>query len=276
MEEEIIKGIIVANGEDVYKDAAQPSLRIVGKTLSQCVSLFVSPIGRMAEILENNLNKYIDRLGNLKEEEIVSPNVRILVPVLEKLRYIDDEIVADYYIQILTAASSKENYKKVMISYIAILDRLCSDEIKIFEFINSFNNYFTLTDKEKEEKGVSSKIVYLDGDIPVIDVKINEKIGPGYNLVFQNFSNISNMLELQESKNIGIYLDNMISLGILKRINKRLLGENVYKPIKGNEEIKKIEGNIKDGRKISFEEGIVTTTDLGKKLLELCRFKKNN
>lgn len=274
MEEEIIKGIIAANGEDVYKDAAQPSLRVVGKTLSQCVSLFISPIGHMAEILENNLNKYIDRLGKLKEEEIVSPNVRILVPVLEKLRYIDDEIVADYYIQILTAASSAENYKKVMISYIAILDRLCSDEIKIFEFINSFNNHFILTDKEKKEKGVLSDIVDLDGDIPVIDVKIHEKVGSGYNLIFQNFSNINRTLELQEPNNINIYLDNMISLGILKRINKKILGENVYKLLKEDNEIKKIEATLKDGQKISFEEGIIVTTDLGKKLLELCKFKK--
>jgi len=107
LENEVIKEIVSANAEAMYNDAAQPSVRVVGKALAQCVSLFVTPAGKVAEILEKNLNKYIDKLGKLKEEEIVSPNTRILVPILERMRYTDDELVSDYYAQILATASTR-------------------------------------------------------------------------------------------------------------------------------------------------------------------------
>jgi len=147
----VIKEIVKANATAVYQDAAQPSIRVVGKTLAQCTSLFTTPIGRIAQIFEKNLHKYIDRLEGLKEHEITSPDTRILVPILERLRYTDDEVVSDYYAQILATASTTEHAKKVSVAFIEILNRLCADELRILEFINSSENKLLIS-KEDGEK----------------------------------------------------------------------------------------------------------------------------
>ncbi|MBL7045619.1 MAG: hypothetical protein ISR99_01115 [Parcubacteria group bacterium] len=107
--EQLIGEIIKANTEEVYKDSAQPSVRVIGKSLAQCVSLFTTPVGRMAEIFETNIHRYIDKLDGLKEEELVAPDTRVLVPILEKMRFTDQEKVADYYAEILATASKKEH-----------------------------------------------------------------------------------------------------------------------------------------------------------------------
>jgi len=45
---EAVKEIVKANATAVYEDSAQPSVRVLGKTLAQCTSLFATPVGRMA------------------------------------------------------------------------------------------------------------------------------------------------------------------------------------------------------------------------------------
>lgn len=104
---EIIKEITKANAEALYEDAAKPSIRVVGKSLAQCVALFSRPVGRMAEIFEKNIHRYLDKLEGIKEEDLIEPNTRILVPILEKMRFTDEEKVADYYAEILATASKK-------------------------------------------------------------------------------------------------------------------------------------------------------------------------
>jgi hypothetical protein len=64
-EEEIISEIVKANAEALYSDAAKPAIRVIGKSLAQCASLFATPIGRMASIFEKI---FIATLINLKEK----------------------------------------------------------------------------------------------------------------------------------------------------------------------------------------------------------------
>jgi hypothetical protein len=151
-----------------------PSLVYRGSriVLGQCVSLFATPLGRTAHILEKNIHKYLDKLEGLTEDKLVSPNTRVLVPVLEKMRYTEDETVANYYAEILATASKKEHAHKVLITFIEILNRLSADEIKILEYINSpFNNISIpeLTEAEIKQHGLSKDIrnVNITGSLPV-------------------------------------------------------------------------------------------------------------
>src|SRR3989344_1290827 len=202
-----IKEIAKANATAVYQDAAQPSIRVVGKTLAQCISLFATPVGRIAEIFEKNLHKYIDKLEGLKENELVSPDTRILVPILERLIYTDDEMVSDYYAQILATASTAEHAKKVSVAFIEILNRLCADELKILEFINSKENKLMLSKSDGEKYRID-----LFGVLPVINVQINQKEG-GYVVAVKNLSHLPEKVKLNSPENINMYLDNMFALG---------------------------------------------------------------
>lgn len=264
-----VKEIARANATAVYQDAAQPAIRVVGKTLAQCTSLFATPVGRVAEIFEKNLHKYINKLEGLAESEIVSPDTRVLVPILEKLRYTDDEMVSDYYAQILATASTVENAKKVSVAFIEILNRLCADELKILEFINSKGNYMILLNDKGEKYRTD-----LFGVLPVINVHVTQKEG-GYVVAIKNLSHLPENVQLNSPENINMYFDNMFALGLLlKPAMVKAHDNNIYNTLKQNMIIKEVEKMLIEGQGIDYNEARIETTELGKQLLLVA--SKNN
>jgi len=273
-----VKEIAQANAKAVYEDAAQPSIRVVGKSLAQCVSLFVTPVGRMSEIFERNIHRYIDKLEGLEEEDLIAPDTRILVPILEKMRFTDEEKVADYYAEILATASKKEHAKKVLVTFIEILNRLTADEIKILEYINSPLNQIKvpeLTEEEAKNYGISKNIQTLDisGSLPVIDIHQKTKEQTGYRVLKKNFNCLREYIELSSPENIDSYIDNMISLGLLeKRHMFRFAIDKIYYHLENHPIVLAIKKKIESNPKliIEFEDGRIDITDLGRKLLALC------
>lgn len=275
---EIIKEIAKANAEALYEDAAKPSIRVVGKSLAQCVALFSRPVGRMAEIFEKNIHRYLDKLEGIKEEDLVEPNTRILVPILEKMRFTDEEKVADYYAEILATASKKEHSNKVMVTFIEILNRLSADEIKILEYINSPINHVVLpelTEDDATKYGLTldTKIVNITGSLPVIDVKREISGQTGYFIIKKNFNYLQEKINLDAPDNIDFYIDNMISLGLVeKKPNFMFANDKIYHCLENHEKISTMKKEFESipNFKISFLEGRIDITDLGNKLLSLC------
>jgi hypothetical protein len=282
MEEVVVKEIVNANAEAVYKDSVQPSVRVLGKSLAQCISLFATPVGRTAEILEKNIHRYLDRLEGLKEEDLVSPDTRVLVPILEKMRFIDEEKVADYYAKILATASLKEHSSKVMVTFIEILNRLTSDEISILEYINSDHNKVEipeLTELEIKQHGLSKEIKFIStfGSFPVLDVKIKNEGLTGYKILQKNFNNLTNTIEFTSPENIDSYIDNMTSLGLIERIHDfRFALDKVYSQLENHPNIISLKKVIESepGKKVEFNRGRIDITGLGEKLLLICSNKE--
>lgn len=259
-----VKDIVKANATALYEDAAQPSVRVVGKALAQCTSLFSTPVGRIAEIFEKNLHRYLDKLEGLSESHIVAPDTRILVPILEKLRYTDDEVVADYYAQILATASIPETSKSVSVAFIEILNRLCADELKMLEFINSDQNAMLLTNEDGSEYISGSK-----GVLPVLNVHVNQSSG-GYIVGIKNLSYLLVRISLDSPQNYNMYLDNMFALGLLlKPAMVRASDNNIYKLLKTDKSIKELELTLPEGQVVGYSEGRIETTDLGRQLLSV-------
>jgi hypothetical protein len=266
MAEEIkaIKDIVAANAMAVYEDAAQPSVRVVGKALAQSVSLFTTPVGRISEIFEKNIHRYLDKLEGLREEELVSPDTRILVPILERMRYTDDELVAEYYAQILATASTATHAKRVSVAFIEILNRLCADELKIIEYINSSDNKITLISDDG-----GTYVLLLKGVLPVINVHINQK-GGGYIVALKNLAHISKDLKLDSLENWNMYLDNMIALGlILKPAMVHAHDENIYKLLQQDARIEEVNKVLSEGQSIGYAKARIEITELGNQLLQI-------
>lgn len=263
---EAIKDIVQANATAVYEDAAQPAVRVLGKTLAQCTSLFATPIGRVAEISEKNIHRYLDKLEGLTEDQIINPDTRILVPILEKMRYTDDELVANYYAQILATASTKDSAKMVSVAFIEILNRLSADELKMLEYINSSANALMLANADGTKYSLS-----IQGSLPVINVHVKRNAG-GYFVANKNLSYILNAVKLDSPNNYNLYIDNMIALGLLiKPFGISANDKNVYKFIKELkvEEINKIQSTLDAEHAIDFAEARIETTDLGHQLIRV-------
>ena len=280
IEAKAVKEIIKANAAAVYQDAAQPSIRVVGKWLAQCTSLFATPVGRMAEIFEKNLHRYINKLEGSKEEELVAPNTRILVPILEKMRFIDEEKVAEYYAEILATASKKEHANKVMVTFIEILNRLTADEIKILEYINSKLNTVSipeLTEAEMLEHNLSkdTRILNLSGSLPVTDVQLETEGEVGYIVLKKNFNCLAEIIKLDAPENIDSYLDNMISLGLIeKRYDFRFAINKIYYHLENHPIILNLKEKKQSKQKINLHHGRIDITNLGNKLMSLCSQQK--
>lgn len=276
-EAEAIKEIVKANAMAVYTDAAQPSVRVVGKSLAQCVSLFATPVGRMAEIFEKNVHRYIDKLDGIQEENLVSPDTRILVPILEKMRFTDEEKVAEYYAEILATASKKEHANKVLVTFIEILNRLTADEIKILEYINSPSNNISIpaiTEDESARCGLpaGTTLLNIQGALPVLEIQRTVEGQEGYRVIDKNFTSISDFVELSAPNNIDAYIDNMISLGLIeKKPTFRFSIDKVYHSLENHPNMLVIKTNIESQEKvkIKLDRGRIDITGLGKKLLAL-------
>lgn len=279
-EDQIVSEIIKANATEVYRDSAQPAVRVLGKPLAQCISLFSTPVGRMAEIIEKNIHKYIDKLEGISEADLVSPNTRILVPILEKLRYIDDEKVSDYYAEILACASQKSHAQKAMLTYIEILNRITSDEIFILEYINSNENVISISEIQLEEAKkyglpVGTTKVLLKGSLPVLDVNIQSINEAGYLTISKNFNLLDESLVLQNPENVDLYIDNLISLGLLEKKYKTTFAINkIYEHLENHPKIQVMKGQIVQGQRLDLDRGRIDTTSLGLKLLNFGMNKK--
>ena len=271
--------IVKANTTALYQDAAQPSVRVVGKALAQCTSLFVTPIGRMAGIFEKNIQRYLDKLDDLTEDKIVPPDTRILVPVLEKMRFTSEEKVAEYYAEILATASKKETADKVMITFIEILNRITADEIRILEFISSPNNFVIVenfTETELTSYGLPKNIskLTLTGSLPVVDVNLHTTSKTGFRTLVDNFNYLREKVSLDYPNNLEAYLDNMISLGLLEReFSKTFAIKKIYDCFEKHDAIEKMKKGLKQNQSIELEKGRIDITNLGRKLLILCSTK---
>jgi hypothetical protein len=265
--------IVKANVSEVYKDSLQPAVRIIGNSLAQCASLFVSPVGRVAVIFEKNINKCLDRLDGVAEDNLVEPDPRIAVPVLEKLRYVEDAKVSDYYAEILASASQKDKKNMVMLSYIEILNRVTADELKILEYINSEQNTADVSSAKTEDKiqyNIPENIQYLGlrGSLPVIDVKLMQKVG--YHMAVKNFNNLPDKISLDHGQNIAAYIDNLISLGLMIRpFAEHLIQKPIYNELRNNPVISVM--SLMPDQKIEIVEGKIDLTSLCYSLLAMCQ-----
>ena len=273
-----IKEIVKANAAAVYQDSAQPSIRVIGKSLAQCTSLFATPVGRMAAIFEKNIHCYIDKLDGLREEDLVSPDTRILVPILEKMRFTDEEKVADYYAEILATASKKEHANKILVTFIEILNRLSADEIMILEYINSPSNKVTIPEMSVEElaqhgmeKGTTT--LNITGGIPVVEIQRTVEGQTGYRILEKNFSALAEKIRLNTPSNLDAYIDNMISLGLIgKKPNFQFAIDKIYHHLENHAAIVSLNERLASDPKIKvvLQRGRIDMTDLGNKLLALC------
>lgn len=280
-ETQIIKQIVETTALEAYKDSAKPALQVIGKSLAQCVSLFATPIGRTAQILEKNIHKYLDKLDGIKKEDLISPDTRILVPILEKMRYTEDEVVSNYYAEILAAASKKDTKGKVLLSFIEILNRVTSDEIKILEFMSSTKNTVVVeaaTIMNEQVKLLNPSLqpealvkIPMGKAIPMIDVQVETEGTPGYQILLNNFNSLPDYVSLEFPENIDSYLDNLISLGLLHVPHGRgFANEAIYKTLKEHKKIKDIEGTLQAKQKMNFENSRIDLTNLSLKLLSIC------
>lgn len=200
-----------------YKDGASGAVKQVGALATDLVKgarFILAPVQYMAHF-QDRLEAYFERVSNsIPEDQQVPPSPSLLLPLLEKLKYQDEQdILTSLYIELLTRACDKERVNEAHPAFINIIPQLSSDEAKIiFHFSGRGQNpgkYFIAL-----KKGALNKVM---SHIPLSEVDQPSSVKSGYTL--QSSAMTSNLFPLDSlvvPEYVDLYLSHLKSLNIIE------------------------------------------------------------
>ena len=185
-----------------YQDLAQPSVKAMGQALATVFELCPNSLLSLKLWTEKRklnfakrLNEYKEKLEQIPKEKRCEVDPQIGTPIVEKLTYTTNDEIANLFTTLLANASNIDTVNRAHPAFIDIIARLSEDEARIITYL--------------QQKPY----------IPFYHIK-------DYSLCFFKLItphlNPLTLLEKDENlrfpKNINAYFDNLLSLGILKRV----------------------------------------------------------
>lgn len=281
--------------KELYKDLFKPGMKKAGEALETVLdgaNLILLPLklinSKSRVYFEKNLNTYSEKLNKNTELNATKVPQYVGLPIIDKLTYLDQNELAEAFINLLTKASFDETLKLVHPTYITILNNLSADEAKIlFNFKNKdripFIDFYLHRFVEKfkkpdfmDKEGVKTKEQIKQ----MIDYSTQNKEDL-YIKSSWNLTGIEKHLDLMFPENIDIYIENLQQNGLIsferEKINKEDL--NKYEKLI-DEDYKKVkedtEKAISEFDKSEFEieldtrKGYIEFTELGKGFINAC------
>lgn len=179
-----------------YQDLAQPSVRAMGEALCTVFELCPNSLLSLKLWTEKRrlnfakrLNEYKEKLEQIPEEKRIEVDTQIGTPIVEKLTYTTNDEIADLFTTLLANASNIDTVNKAHPSFVSMIERLSPDEAKILNHI-------------KGEDYIPYSEIRAEGD-------------GGYDILESLLTTLRYDLELMFPQNIGAYLSNFVSLGII-------------------------------------------------------------
>lgn len=240
----------------LYKDTLQPSVQALGKALVNTIEFCTTPMllckfGSEAAKLnfKNRLDRYAEKLQTIQEEQSLPVNPQIGIPILDRLTYTTNDEVAELFLNLLVKASSIETVNQAHPAFIKIIESLTPDEALVLDHLKSeiYIPFISLHGRKGDEAA-------------------------GHIVIYNNQTKLKDIVSLQFSDNLGTYLDNLTSLGILFRHDDVWLSdEAIYSDLYERYYYEGIEnGLIEAGLYKTFErgKGIYKITDFGKSFIQ--------
>jgi hypothetical protein len=245
---------------NLYTDFLQPSIKTLGTTLGsvvELITLFQVPIQYVNEKVKLNFSKrlkeYAKKLEEIPDEKKCEVNPQIGVPTIERLGYITNDEIADLFTNLLTKASSVDTVNLAHPSFVQLIERLSVDEARIIKYL--FNE-----DKEY---------------IPCVSFRTHFKNEGGFVDSLENGTSLSFEIDFSFPKNEKLYLDNLVSMGILdishgKYFTNEAIYESLYKLHKYEQLVEKTCREDSPFDKIDKIKSYYQITDFGKAFITAC------
>lgn len=133
----------------IYEDAASQPVQEGSKALTDFIKaarLFTAPIQLLAAY-QDRLSKYFDKVRNaVKEENQIEAPASISGPIIERLKYLEDEnYLTELYLNLLSRAIDKERVQEAHPAFYHIIDQLSADEAMILYIIKQEPIYYDYT-----------------------------------------------------------------------------------------------------------------------------------
>lgn len=133
----------------IYEDAASQSVQETSKAFTdflKAARLFTAPIQLLAAY-QDRLSKFFDKVRRtVKEENQIEAPPSISGPIIERLKYLEDEnYLTDLYLNLLSRAIDKERVQEAHPAFYHIIDQLSADEAMILYLIRQEPIYYDYT-----------------------------------------------------------------------------------------------------------------------------------
>lgn len=249
---EIVKAV------PIYKDTVQPVAKEVGKSLKTVggvINVALAPLSAMVygyESIKKNLKDRLEKkLSKTSPENIVTPPLGIVGPLLEKYKYVYNNVdLSQMFINLLANAMDKEQIQKAHPSFVNIVSELSPDEARLIKRISKQNTF------------------------PKLDIRIKNKETKNhtYHYAYINFTLLGEQSGLSNPEFTPSYLNNLQRLSIISisfgTFSEIIAEKNAYKSLEEHTLVKEIKNKIKENEEIEIVRGIIRVTDFGEMFME--------
>lgn len=209
--EEMIKMVDQNTLQKVYDDGLSNPTKETGKILADLIKalrLFTAPIQLLASY-QGRLEKYLNEVRDSvpKEKQIECP-ASISGPVLEKLKYIEDEnYLKNLYLNLLKRAIDKDRVNEAHPAFVTLIEQLSPDEALILKTIRDEKIRFDVKYFSIIEVGDTSKPQIIKNEFPLDKLAFPE--------------------------NFKMYLDHLVFLNLVetRMYNKVIADDHEQKPV---------------------------------------------
>lgn len=242
--------------KEIYGDLAKPGVQQVGKALGTIIGLgntLLIPLAMKNEkakiALENNLNRYREKLANVPDDQICEVVPEIGVPIVEKLLYVTNEELSEMYTELLAKASQSQQANTAHPSFANMLSNMSPDEAILLKLIRN-----------------------MQSGIPYIEVRLQEKGKNQWATLNEMMPGVPHLDQLHIPAYVYAYISNMEGQGLLRiRSDIFMVGENIYEPLEENARNQYLGfTHLKPDHEITFARGRVDITPLGRMFLLAC------
>lgn len=250
-----VRGILEA--VPIYQDLIQPSTQELGKglqTVAKTIHIALAPISALIwgydKIKEYIVPALEERLKNIPNEKIITPDPVIAGPALESLRFAGHkEDLRELYVNLLASSMCIDTAYKAHPSFVEILKQLTPDEAKLLSYLNINTSY------------------------PMIKIRAKNINNIAYGEVLIDFSLLPYLANCNFPELGPSYLKNLSRLGILDLSYTQYVinPSNSYDSINNHPQITYICDKIKEGnRNPEIIQGAINFTELGRNFYKAC------
>lgn len=251
---DVIKGL--AEAVPVYSDVVQPAAKEVGKSLAvvaKTVNIALAPVSALVwgfeKIKEFVHARVSEKLKEVPEEKIITPDPAIVGPSLEALRYSGNDInLRELYASLIATAMNVTKVEIAHPAFVEIIKNLSSDEAILINYIYSKANIH-----------------------PVVDIHV---VFPSPEKSFLH-TNISVLGEASKVNNIDLapnYIDNLCRLGIIRKELSTFFNENSLTVLYFDNLIAKSYEEVyePEGASVVVDKRSIVLTEFGKQFCKAC------
>jgi hypothetical protein len=249
-----VKGALEA--VPIYQDVVQPSAQEVGRALQGAVHTALMPlfavIWGVDKISEFVLTRVTEKLKDVPEERIKTPNLQVAGPALEALRFAaNEEQLRELYASLLATAIDSATGNMAHPSFVDIIKGMTADEARI---MRAFSKSLT------------------SAGFPVIDLCAVKSEGI-FRIVARNFSLIGYQAECQYPMLTPRALDNLCRFGLLEIPSGSSIADpQAYVQLEKSTDIQPSVRMIEASKewKVEFDHKLVHLTELGDEFCWAC------